>query len=133
MKTLKRSRHPKAGAEGLTLIEVTISMLIVATVLLASAQTFAMSLKATDQAHNTTDAAVYLETAMEDLSAQPFKQVLSLHGETIFDGEDLDSSHYSIGLEVFLVEVDLLQINALVTELATGRVVCRLASQRCHK
>lgn len=118
---------------GLTLIEVTISMLIVATVLLASARTFTSTLKISDQARRTTSAAMFLETVMEDVGAQPFSNVLSLNGETFFDGEDLGSSNNTLSLAVFLVEPNLLQVDAIATDLRTGRVVARLASQRSRR
>jgi len=115
------------------MLEVAISMLIVATVLLASAQTFGSTLKASGQAQRTTSAAVFLETAMEDVGAQPFASVLTLNGETLFDGADQGSSHYAIHLEVFLVEPNLLQIDAELFDLTSGRVLGRLASQRSRR
>jgi len=108
-------------------------MMVAATVLLASARAFTATLKASNQARRTTDAAVFLETAMEDIGAQPFDAVLTLNGETLFDGADLDSSHYTISLTVFLVEPRLLQVNAEVFDQFTGRVAGRLSSQRTRR
>jgi prepilin-type N-terminal cleavage/methylation domain-containing protein len=129
----RRRATPRGNRSGLTLIEVAVSMLIVATVLLASARAFTATLRASNQARRTTDAAVFLETAMEDIGAQPFDAVLTLNGETLFDGADLGSSHYTIGLTIFLVEPDLLQVNAEVFDQTTERVVGRLSAQRSRR
>ena len=75
----------RAKNAGMTLIEVTIAMVIVSTVLMASAGAFTSSLTATDQARRTTQAAIFLETAMEDISAQRYTNLLSLNGNQIFE------------------------------------------------
>ena len=118
---------------GFTLIEVTIAMVIVSTVLMASAGAFTSSLTATDQARRTTQAAIFLETAMEDISAQRYTNLLSLNGNQIFDHTNANDSNYSITLTVFLGEVDLLQVQAVVTDLRANNAMGRLTMLRSRR
>jgi len=118
---------------GLTVIEVTISMMIVATFLLASAGAFTSSIESTEQSKRTASAAVFLETTMEDISAQPYPNLLALNGNQIFDVTAANDSNYRVDLTVFLVELDLIQIRASVFDLESGRTVGTLASQRSNR
>jgi len=131
-KFMAKLRRPTLRA-GMTLIEVTIGMVIVATILMASAGAFTRSLNATDQARRTTRAAIFLETAMEDISAQDYRNLLVLNGNQIFDRTDASDSDYSIALTVFLVEIDLLQIQAVVTDVRTNDVMGRLSMLRSRR
>ena len=118
---------------GLTVVELTISMMIVVTFLMATAGAFSTSMKTTEQARRTTSAAVFLETTMEDLSAQPYENLLALNGNQIFDVTDATDSNYRIDLTVFLAEVNLLQVRAVVTDLRRGREIGRLTSLRANR
>lgn len=115
------------------MIEVSISMMIVATFLLASAGAFSSSLKTTEQARRTTSAAVFLETTMEDVSAQAYPNLLALNGNQIFDVTDATDSNYRVDLIVFLAELNLLQVRAVVIDLERGREVGRLSAQRSNR
>lgn len=115
---------------GLTVIEVSISMVIVATFLLASAGAFTSSISSTEQSRRTTAAAVFLETTMEDVSAQAYPNLLALNGNQIFDVTNANDSNYRVDLTVFVAELNLTQVRAVVSDLRTGREVGRLSSQR---
>ncbi len=115
------------------MIEVSVSMMIVVTLLLASAGAFTSSLKTTGQARRTTDAGVFLETTLEDISAQPFPNLLALNGNQIFDVTNANDSNFRVDLTVFQVELNLLQVRAVITDLRTRRVVGRLSTQRSNR
>lgn len=117
----------------MTLIEVVVSMSVIATLLMALAAAFGSSLKATDRAKRITDAGVFLETTLEDISAQPFDVLPSLNGNTVFDQTNANDSRYSIALSVFMVELNLLQIDVVVTDLRSNREVGRLSTLRSRR
>lgn len=123
----------RGGRRGLTLIEVVISILIVATLLLASTAALSTSLMGVDQAKRVSDAAVFMETVMEDLSAQPYDNLLALNGDQVFSGTDAADSQHVIDLSVFPAEVDLLQIRAAITDLRTHREVGSVTSFRSRR
>jgi len=112
----------------MTLIEVVVSMAVIATILMASAAAFSQPLIATDRAKRTTGAAIFLETTMENISAQSFDNLLALNGNTIFDQTSALDSRYAINLTVFVPELNLIQIQAVVTDLRSNDPVGRLTS-----
>ncbi len=119
-----------AKNSGMTLLEVSLSMSIVAVVLLGTAAAFSSNLFVVDQAKRMTGGTLLLETVMEDLSAQNFGNLLVMNGNQFFDGADAASSEYSVDLTVFQAQVNLLQVNAVLTDLRTGREVGRVTSLR---
>lgn len=108
-------------------------MAIVAVLLLATAATFSSSIFTANQAREITDGAIFLETAMEDLSAQPYVNLLALHGNVIYDGEHEDDSQYALELSVFQQEVDLIQIVAQLTLLQSGRGAGKVTTLRSRR
>lgn len=126
-------RRVSSNKAGLTVIEVSISMMIVATFMLASAGAFTSSIKSTEFSRRTTSAAVFLETTMEDVSAQAYPNLLTLNGNQIFDVTDANDSNYRVDLTVFTVELNLIQVRAVVTDLQRGREVGRLSAQRSDR
>ena len=123
----RAGRHRRDRA-GMTLIEVVVSMAVIATILMASAAAFSQPLIATDRAKRTTGAAIFLETTMENISAQSFDNLLALNGNTIFDQTSALDSRYAINLTVFVPELNLIQIQAVVTDLRSNDPVGRLTS-----
>ena len=117
----------------MTLIEVVIAMSVTATLLMASAAAFSQTLIATDQAKRMTDAAIFLETTMEDISAQAYGNLLALNGNTIFERTDAADSRYAANVTVFLAELNLIQIQTVVTDLRTGEPVGRLTALRSRR
>lgn len=117
----------------MTLLEVAFSLAIVATVLLSVASAFSSSLVATSRAKRMTDGAVFLDTVLVDLSAQPYDNVLALNGNAFFDGPVPDTSEFAVNLSVFTTTVDLLQIDAVLTDLESGRPLARISTLRSRK
>lgn len=127
-------RRPREGVRsGMTLLEVTIAMSIVAVVMLAAAAGFARNLSAVEQARTTTDAAIFLDSVVENVEAQPYDDLLSLNGNRIFSGTGAADSRYAVDLAVFLADVDLLQIGAVLVELPSERQLGRVTWQRTRR
>ena len=131
--TGQRARTLPRKTAGLTLMEITFSILIIGMLLLASAGAFTTAIGTTEQAKRTTGAAIFLETTMEGVSAQPFPNLLTLNGNQIFDGTSPADSNYRVDLTVFLAELNLLQVGAVITDLRTGRQIGRLSTQRSDR
>ena len=127
-----RIRTPGGASKrsGLTLVEVTVALVLVTIVLLASATVFSSSLAATGQASRLATGSDFLETTMEEVGAQLYPNLLSLDGNRVFDNTDASDSNFAVDLTVFQVDVDLLQIRAVLSDLRTGREVTRLTTQR---
>lgn len=108
-------------------------MLVATTLILASAGAFNSAMKATDRALETEEASVFLETTLENVLAQPYGNLLTLNGNTVFDVTDANDSDYRVDLTVFQAEVNLIQIDAVITDLSTGRVMGRLTTLRSNR
>ena len=108
-------------------------MLMIAVVVLGAARAFSSSLSAVGHAQRTTDAAIFLETTMEDISAQPYANLLTLNGNLVYDRTDAADSDYSVALDVFLAEVDLLQVRAVLTDLRTNAEMGRVIAWRTRR
>ncbi len=118
---------------GLTVLEVMIALAITSTALMATAGAFSSSLSAANSALTRTRATVFLGTVMEDLSAQEYDNLLALNGERIFDQANEAHSSYAVDLTVFLAAVDLLQVQAQVTDLGTQSVITRVTTLRSRR
>ena len=117
----------------MTVLEVTIALTIVSTVLMASAGAFFTSIRAVDGAQRRSRATVFLETVMEDLSAQTYPNLAAFNGNRIFDQATLAQSNYAVDLTVFEVAVDLSQIQARLLDLRTNREISRATTQRSRR
>ena len=130
-------RTIKTGAgqrrAGMSLIEVTLAMSVVATVLLASSLAFTSSLTAVGRAERTTDAAVYLETVMQNLTAQDFDNLLAMNGNQFFDGANLAASQFTVDLTVFNLQANLLQVEGVLSERRTNRVLGQVTTYRSRR
>jgi len=109
---------------------VTIALAITASVLLASAASFLASIAAVSSAERTSRGAVFAQTVMEDLAAQPYENLLTFNGNRIYDEATAGASRYAVDLTVFTTTVNLIQIRAAVTDLKTGRELTRLSTLR---
>ncbi len=117
----------------MTVLEVTIALAITATVLLASAAAFMTSIAAVNSAQRTSRGALFAETVMEDLGAQPYANLAAFNGNTMFDGATLATSQFTVGLTIFTVAVDLIQVRAVLTDRHTGRELGRLTTLRANR
>jgi hypothetical protein len=105
----------------------------VTAVLTASAGALLTNLNSARTAQRTSRATLFLETVMEDLSAQSYDALQAFDGNRIFDGSDEAHSNYSVNLTVFQAGVGLLQVRALLTDLRNDREIGRLTTYRCAR
>ena len=108
-------------------------MLVITTLILAAAGSFNAALKATSRARDTEAAAMFLETTIENVLAQPYANLPTLNGNQIFDGTNAADSRFQIDIAVFEVEVNLLQVRAIVMDLESDRVIGRLSTQKSNR
>ncbi len=127
-----RTRAARSRA-GLTVLEITITLTIVSTVLMAAAGALLSSLSAVSSAARTSRATVFLETVMEDLAAQPFDNLLAFNGDTIFDQVTAANSNYSCNLTVFTAAVDLCQVDVVLRDMRGNRELGRVTTLRCSR
>lgn len=127
-------KNLRAGREaGLSVLEVMIALAITSTMLMATASAFSSSLSAANAALTRTRGTVFLGTVMEDLSAQEYDNLLALDGDRILDQSSEQRSCYAVDLTVFLATVDLLQVQAQLTDLGTQRVIGRVTTLRSRR
>lgn len=122
-----------SGRAGLTLIEITISVVIATGLVLGSASVFSQNMRAVERARGMSDAAAFLGTVMESVAAQPYESLLALSGTRVFESTDASDSAHAVDLTSFLVEVGLIQVQAELVELPSGRVVGGTTLQRSSR
>ena len=118
---------------GLTLLEVSIALLIVCSVLMASASAFLTNISAVSSAQRRSRATLFLETVLEDLSAQDYDNLAAFDGNQVFDQATLARSNYTVDLTVFLAAVDLMQVRAVLTDRRTNLEVGRVTTLRSRR
>ena len=128
-----RRKSPSRARAGLTLLEVSIALLIVCSVLMASAGAFLNNISAVSSAKRRSRATLFLETVLEDLSAQDYDNLPAFDGNQIFDQATLARSNYTVDLDVFLAAVDLLQIRAVLTDRRANLEVGRVTTLRSRR
>jgi hypothetical protein len=114
-------------------IEVTIAMSVACTVLLATAGAFASSLSAVRVSERTSQGTVFLETVMEDLSAQPYSDLPAFNGNRIYDQATANRSNYAVDLTVFVTAIELQRVEASLVDLRTNREIGRLITLRSDR
>lgn len=105
-------------------------MTVATVALLASAGAFASSIDNVESSKKITEAAVFAETILEDISAQEFEDLLNLDGNEFYDAGDEDSSSYAAEVTVFQAAVGLRQIRLVIRDIQSGRELGRLTTQR---
>jgi type II secretory pathway pseudopilin PulG len=118
---------------GMTVLEVTIALTIVSTVLLASAGAFLSSIVAVNAAQRTSRATVFLETVMENLSAQAYDDLIAFNGNRVYDQATSADSNYEADLSVFVSAVDLLQVQVVLLDVRTNQEIGRLTTLRSRR
>lgn len=129
---LGRTRTMRKAA-GLTVLEVTIALTIVSTVLVASAGAFMSSVSSVRTAQRRSIATVFLQTVMEDLAAQPYDNLLAFNGNTIYDQPTVPKSNYAVNVTVFVAAVDIQQVQCVMTDLRTNREIGRVTTMRSRR
>ncbi len=120
-------------AAGLTVLEVTIALTIVSTVLVASAGAFMSSVSSVRTAQRRSMATVFLQSVMEDLAAQPYDNLLAFNGNTIYDQPTAAKSNYSVAVTVFLSAVNIQQVQCVMTDRRTNREIGRVTTLRSRR
>ncbi len=126
-------RCARAGKRGLTLLEMSIAMAVLAVVLSGVAMGLGASLRAVEGARRVTGGSAYLETVMQNVAAQPYDNLLPMNGNQLFDQPLPADSNYRVDLTIFAVDIDLVQIDAQLVDLRTGRPVGTVTTQRCRR
>lgn len=124
---IRRSVNRRSG---FTLLEVVVSSVVLAIALMTATAAFSSNLIATEEAKRLTDGGLFLETVTEDVLAQDFDNLLALNGNQILDGANLASSEYRVDLTVFLAGIDLIQIQAVLTDLQSDHEIGRMGTLR---
>ena len=127
---VQRNKASVRSRAGITLLEVTIAIIVIATVLLTSAGAFTTSLRGVNRAQLQSRGAVFLQTVMEDVGAQPYANLSAFNGNRIYDKATATTSNFSVDLTVFVAAVDLQQVRAVLTDLRTQRVLARVSTVR---
>lgn len=130
MRITSTHRSTPASRRGMTLLEVAIAAVIVATIMVVSNAAFLSSFNATEQAQDQRGVARLLDTTLENLRAQPYGTLLALNGNIVYDGEGPSDSRAAVRIETFLADVNLVQIRAIATDVATGQEIGRVVAQR---
>ncbi len=121
---LIRGREPR-GCEGLTLVELSVSVVVATVLMLATATAFSKNLQAVGYSERMSDGALFLESTFEDVSAVAYDDLLALDGNQLLDGPTLARSNFTVDLTVFEAEVGLCQITAVLSDLRSGREMAR--------
>jgi Tfp pilus assembly protein PilV len=112
------------------LLEITIALLVMSVTLMASAGAFTTSLRSVGRSQVQSRGGVFLQTVMEDVAAQPYANLLTLNGTRVYDHANAASSTFSVDLTVFLASVDLQQVQAVLTDLRSQKVIARVTTMR---
>jgi prepilin-type N-terminal cleavage/methylation domain-containing protein len=128
-----RPRERRKGSAGMTLIEVSLSMAVVAVLMLAAVSAFTSNLKAVGSAQTTTRASIFLEATLENLAALGADELLALNGNRFYDAVDAEHSSYAIDLAVFAAAVDLVQVEAVLVDLRTERAMGQVTTLRARR
>ena len=98
MRIRQRRRRSRAG---FTVIEVTIALAILCSTVAVAGGRFLTNLSAVRSAQRTSAAALYLDTVMQDLSAQPYDSLLTFDGNSFHDQDTVERSNFRVQLSVF--------------------------------
>jgi len=128
-------RFSRAGRSraGVSIVEITIALAIVATVLAGASGALLSNFFSIRTADGLSSGTLFLESVLENLSAQSYDDLLAFHGNTLFDGADEEHARYAVELSVFESEVGLMQIGAVLRDLNGGRELGRVATLRSSR
>ncbi|MCP5024301.1 MAG: hypothetical protein GY930_21345 [bacterium] len=115
---------------GMSLVEVTIAAGIATVLLMATAATFFGNMKTIGTAKSITSGAIFLESVQENISAQPYQNLLALNGNPIFDQGVANLSQYRADITTFQSGVGIIQVSVSLVDLRNNVVIGRLATIR---
>lgn len=128
--TRRRAQKSRAG---FTLVEVTVALAVLSVVMGSFASAFLASIRAVGSAKRTNQGALFLETVLEDLAAQPYESLSGFDGDRVFDKATQNLSNYAVDLNVFTASLELTQVEAVLTDLQTSRVISRVSTLRSKR
>lgn len=126
-------RRPRNQRSGFTLVEITVALAVLSIVMGSFASAFLASVKAVGSAKRTNQGALFLETVLEDLAGQPYANLTGFDGDRIFDKATQNLSNYAVDLNVFTASLELTQVDAVLTDLQTNRVLSRVSTFRSKR
>ena len=115
---------------GFTLVEVAVSSVVVAFLAMAASMAFSSNLRAVERAKGITTSSIFVETVMEDLAAQTYANLLAMDGNRFFDANDENDSSFAVDLTCFETALGLMQVEADVVDLRTGRSLGQITTLR---
>jgi hypothetical protein len=107
----------------MSLLEVTFATAVTAVIVLGSSAAFLGSLRGVGSSARLDAAAAYVATVLEDLSAQPYDQLLTFNGNTLYDQANAADSNFEVELTAFVADIGLIQIDARLRDRQTGRAL----------
>ena len=127
----RSSRQPRqATRSGFTLVEVAVSSVVVAFLAMAASMAFSNNLRAVERAKGLSTSSIFAETVMEDLANVSYANLLALDGNRFFDVTDAADSSFAVDLTCFETALGLMQVEAVVTDLRTGRELGQITTLR---
>lgn len=118
---------------GMTLLEVTIAITVVSMILIGSASAFLGTLQGARDARRTSRVGIYVRSVMEDVAGRSYDELPALNGTQVYDQGTQGGSAFVVGLSVFPVTVDLLQIRAIARDAITNRELGRVTTLRSRR
>ncbi|MDZ4775116.1 MAG: hypothetical protein SGI72_18515 [Planctomycetota bacterium] len=127
-----RTRRSR-GKTGLSMLEVTIAMSVMMTILLASAGAFGSSVSAVNSARRMSRASLFIETVMEDMSAQDYADLLAFNGNRVYDKGTAAASDFEVDLAVTQSAVGLRRVDAVLVDRRNNRELGHVATLRADR
>lgn len=118
---------------GFSLLEVCVSMSMMAVLLLAVAGASGTNLRAMGGAERTSRATRFFESTLEGIGTQPFENLLGMNGDRYFDETNAGDSNFRLDLDVFPVDVGVVQVRAILRDLRNGRELGRVNTLRSQR
>lgn len=115
------------------MLEVTIAMSVMMTILLASAGAFGSSVNTVNSARRLSRASLFLETVMEDMSAQDYANLLAFNGNRVYDKVTAAASDFEVDLAVTQTAVGLRRVDAILLDRRTNRELGHVATLRADR
>ena len=115
------------------MLEATIALAVVSTVLIASAGAFSSSLSSVNSSQRRSRGMVFLQTVMENLGAQSYDNLLAFNGNRIYDQATLGASTFYVDVTVFTAATDLDQVQTVLRDMRTNREIGRVTTLRSKR
>ena len=114
---------------GLTLLEVAVALLVAAAMLFALMRPAPGAPPGKDPSAGTG----LVHRVMLDVAGQPYDALATMNGRRILDRDAPQRASWAVDLAVFQAGVDLVQVDATLTELESGQAVAQLCTLRSRR